>query len=294
MFKQILVPVDFSERAKAAFGHGALFATAFRASLELLHVIEDAPHQSTWFGAAEYRQLAALREQALKNAEASLRGLISDLHIAQGAPVATSVEAGEIASTIATHAKRVGTELIVTATHGRTGLSHLLMGSVCERILRHAPCPVLVARGTTAGKLPDIRNVVVAVDLSEHSKRALDLGAATAAKFGASLDVLHSWEAPYFAPNVELDAELFKRIREGAQAELRSFLDKCDLPEGLNVKTTELSGGATATINDYITAKKPDLLVMGTHGRSGFKHMILGSVAETVIRYAPCPTLVVP
>ncbi len=294
MFKKILVPVDFSERAKAAFGHGALFATTFGARLELLHVVEDAPYDQAWLGEADAHQLKVAHEQALANAQSSLSALVSALHIAEGAPVETSVASGAVAATIAAHADESGAELIVTATHGRTGLSHLLMGSVCERLLRCAPCPVLVARGTALESLPNIRKVLVAVDLSDHSKRALELGAATAAEFGASLELLHSWETPYFTANVELDAELFRRMREGARAELESFLDRCQLPEGLDMRTTEVSGVATAMISEHIATAKPDLLVLGTHGRSGFKHMVLGSVAETVVRYASCASLIVP
>jgi nucleotide-binding universal stress UspA family protein len=294
MFKKILVPVDFSERAKAAFGHGALFATTFGAELELLHVVEDAPYNRPPFWVGEVPLIADLHKQAIENAKTSLAALLPQLQIAEGAPVKTSVESGAVAATIAAHAKESGTDLIVTATHGRTGLSHLLMGSVCERVLRRAPCPVLVARGAEPDKLPNLRKILVAVDLSDHSKRALELAAAIGLRLGASVEVLHSWAAPYFTADVQLDADLFRKIREGAEKELEEFLGKCQLPEGLELKKTVVSGVATATISERIAAEEPDLVVLGTHGHSGFKHMVLGSVAETVVRYAPCPTLVVP
>ena len=136
--------------------------------------------------------------------------------------------------------------------------------------------------------------MLVAVDLSEHSRRALHVAGLIAQGFGASLEVLYVWAAPFYDPESQQHAGLFERVRQSARDELDEFIGRAQLPASVALERTIVSGTATAKISDRVHETTPDLLVLGTHGHGGFKRMVLGSVAEATARYTSCATLVVP
>jgi nucleotide-binding universal stress UspA family protein len=134
----------------------------------------------------------------------------------------------------------------------------------------------------------------VAADFSDHSRRALQLAAGLATALGAKLEVVYAWAAPFYSEAAAMHAELFERSREGARGDLAEFVKAAALPSALKVEQTIVSGPPTASLCQRAQEQSADLLVMGTHGHGGFKRMVLGSVAEATVRYAPCATLVVP
>ncbi len=294
MFQNILVPVDFSEHAKLAFAYGALFARTFAGRIELAHVVEDVVTSHPPFWTGEKALADELHQQALAGAKLFMQKLLPTLPKPAGTEIGTRILSGALPLTLVDHAKESKTELIVVATHGRTGFSRWLMGSVSERLLRSSPCPVLVARGSAAAAQPRIARVLVAVDLSEHSRRALHVAGMTAERFGASLEVLYVWAAPFYDPATQQHAGLFERVRQSARDELDEFIGRAQLPASVALERTIVSGTPTAKISDRVQESAPDLLVLGTHGHGGFKRMVLGSVAEATARYTGCATLVVP
>jgi len=142
-FRQILVPIDFSECSTAALEHALALAGKFEAKVTLLHVVEPAVYPEnylltpTMLDEANQNLLAAGRERLAKF-EAMAR--------AAGCAVEILVRMGRAASEIPDTANATGTDLIVLGTHGHDGLKHALLGGTAERILRHAPCPVLTVR----------------------------------------------------------------------------------------------------------------------------------------------------
>jgi nucleotide-binding universal stress UspA family protein len=144
--------------------------------------------------------------------------------------------------------------------------------------------------------MSQIRRILVAVDFSEPSRLAFDDAAELAQKFGAELDVLHVWEVPSFVPPevavvVGSGAELADAVKKAAEKGLDSFVADA-ARRGIAVHAARLEMGLPAsTIADAATDY--DLLVLGTHGRSGLTRFLLGSVAERVVRHAPCPVLTV-
>jgi nucleotide-binding universal stress UspA family protein len=293
VFDKILVPVDFSDASATALGHGCLLAKHFGGRLELLHVVEHLLYSHPPFWTGEIALAEDLHREATERAQRSMRELVERTRTERGVEPEGSVISGAVPAAIVDHARDGGTELIVVSTHGRTGMSRWLMGSVSERLLRAAPCPVLVARGAD-GSVPEPRRILVATDLSDHSRRALELSARLAAKLGARLEVIYAWAAPFYGEGAAMHADLFQRIRESASAELAAFVSGVDVPSGLAIDQTVVSGPPTASICDRARESAADLLVMGSHGRSGFQRMVLGSIAESTVRYAPCATLVVP
>jgi nucleotide-binding universal stress UspA family protein len=293
MFEKILVPVDFSEASRSAFGHAAVLAAAFGSSIELVHVVEHVEHSHPVFWSRELLLAEDLHARVVRNAEASVQALVPLVAVPSGVPATTRVLSGTMPATLVDHAKATGTNLIVVSTHGRTGLSRWLLGSVSERLLRAAPCPVLVARGGSVASPPRLARILVAVDLSEQSRRALSVAAGMAGKLGATLHVLYAWAAPFYGEGAEHHAGLFDRIREQARAELDEFVAGSGVPSSVAIETTIVSGTPSAEILEWARQTHPDLLVLGTHGRGGIKRLVLGSVAEATARYADCATLVV-
>jgi nucleotide-binding universal stress UspA family protein len=293
MFEKILVPVDLSEPSRTAFGHALSFAAAFGSSVELVHVVEliEPTHPPFW--SRELSLANELHSRAARAAEASLAELIPTLAAPPGVPVSSRVLSGTLPGTLVDHAAAAGAGLIVVASHGRTGLARWLLGSVSERLLRSAPCPVLVARGGSATGQPRMANIMVAVDLSEHSRRALSVAASIAERFRAKLRVLYVWAAPFYGEGAEQYSGLFERIREQARAELDEFVASSGVSVSVELESTIVSGTPSAEILDWARHGQPDLLVLGTHGRGGIKRLVLGSVAEATARYSQCATLVV-
>lgn len=142
---KILVPMDFSPHADRAFGYATALARRLGAELLLVHVVED-PYASGAWGAEGYvPNVAELLQELIAGTERQLATL-KETEAAQGLAVKTAVVTGRPAQSIIERAASEGCDLIVMGTHGRTGLSHAVMGSVAERVLRKASCPVLTVR----------------------------------------------------------------------------------------------------------------------------------------------------
>lgn len=143
---RILVATDFSPASAAALAYAKTLADRFDASLHLLHVLED-PYVTGAFAADVYAPPPpGLRESWLKSAESSIKVLLTEAE-KSAYDAHTEIVFGPIARTIVDRATAIGADLIVMGTHGRGGMAHLLMGSVAERVVRTAPCPVLTTRG---------------------------------------------------------------------------------------------------------------------------------------------------
>lgn len=141
----ILVPVDFSPHAERAFGYATALARQLGAQVTLVHVVEDPFATGAW-GAETYTpNVGELLQELIAGAERQLTPW-TEKPAAQGLTVKTAVITGRPSESIIKHAASERCDLIVMGTHGRTGLSHVVMGSVSERVLRKAPCPVLTVR----------------------------------------------------------------------------------------------------------------------------------------------------
>jgi universal stress protein A len=140
--QQILVPVDFSNCSKKALAYAVPFARQFGAQITLLHVVEFAPIIGTEFTEVDF---TALEERARNDATAQLQKLASE-QLEQGVRLRAQITSGRAWSEVVEVAKVQEIDLIVISTHGHTGLKHSLLGSIAEKVVRHAPCPVLVVR----------------------------------------------------------------------------------------------------------------------------------------------------
>jgi nucleotide-binding universal stress UspA family protein len=189
-------------------------------------------------------------------------------------------------------------DLIVMASHGRAGFQHPIIGGTAERVVRDAPCPVLTVRDR-AWQMPPQKSafapkrILVTTDFSDASKKAFQYAAALARRFEASVTLL------YVVPS-QLPSELShigivleeKRLVEEARERLPRFRE-AELDPHRHVETLVLNGRPAHEICHTAETRQTDLIVMSTHGHTGLKHFLLGSVTEKVVRHAPCPVLVV-
>ncbi len=295
VLQRILVPIDFSPDADQAVADAIEIARSADAEIDLLHVwrrpIQPGLPEAGLVPIDAVNAIRKADEEKLNAQAASIRdqGVRCSAHLIEGIPWHEIVEA--VASFDA--------DLIVVGTRGRTGLKHLVMGSVAERVSRHATCPVLTVKADASrgGIRPDV--VVVPTDFSPTARQALKLAEQIAATMGPSRLILaHAYYVP-----VELemlvsseasgyDGLLLGRISEAATAELERILEDVQ-DAGMSVEYVSRHGTPEHVVADVARENDADLIVMGTHGRTGVSRMLMGSVAEYVVRMAPCPVLTV-
>lgn len=292
---RILVPTDFSPPSQVACHLATRLAGHLQAGLVLFHAVS---------GMELLEEMGRAKGKTQEDVLDDLRDRLQDwgqahmpVELREALPVEVLVVVGEPAPAIAPAAKRTGADLIVMGTHGRTGLSYLLLGSVTEAVLRSIPVPVLALRlGQGAGALTTVKRILWATDLSPVSEGAWHYAITLAAVFDAEVFVLHvvrpdelpwvgdqpvpapgSWLEEYVAP---LDRELEQR-QHAVEA------------RGLGGRRKVVVGEPAEVIVTEAQAEEVDLIVVGTRGRTGLPNILVGSVAQAVIQKAPCPVLAV-
>ena len=295
----ILVPTDFSPASLKALHYGIAFARQFNAVLSLVHVVEPRPAVAGF----ESVPITIDDTQVLKNFERRLTEFTAE-NVPAGIVVNTLVQHGSAFEEVVSTAKARDIDLIIASTHGHTGFKRVLFGSTAERIVQRAPCPILVVREREHEFLttsrPDemtiskLNRILVPIDFSDCSRKALQYAIAFAKQFNAEILCLHSIEIPYGTgeAGIVIETEAFrKRLHEEAKGQMAAFLEEqaVQLAEEGTIKLGTPYREIIQTADD----RQIDLIVLGTHGRSGVRHFLLGSTTERVVRYAHCPVLVV-
>lgn len=210
------------------------------------------------------------------------------------------------ATALLRYAEKEDIDVIVMGTHGWRGARRLVLGSIAEEVVRRAKCPVLTVRqlgdaaeeraGAEDGRIK-IGSILLPTDFSRHALGALQHAKKLAALYEAQLTLLHVVEKP-LRPTFyyESDATWPYEIRPGTQVraveQMEALYQKTEGPTG-EVRFEARPGRAAHEITTYAQEAGTDLIVMPTHGRTGFEHVLLGSVAEKVVRLAPCPVFTV-
>ncbi len=292
---RILVPTDFSSGAEFACRLAAELGMWAEADLILFHALPEVElleKVGRGAGKAQMEVLTHVRDRLEEWFKA-----VVPAELRRFLAVELKVKVGEATPGIAWAAQRSGADLILMATHGHTGLAHLLMGSVTEAVLRTVPIPVLALRlGQGDRPLTTVQRILWATDLSPVSEGAWRYALTLADVLAAELILLHvvrptelagvadhlvpppaAWTEGYLTP---LEEELGRR-QQAVEA------------LGLRARRKVLVGVPAEVIVAEAQTEPVDLVVMGTHGRTGLTHVLLGSVAAAVIRKAPCPVLAV-
>lgn len=294
---KILFPMDFSDGAKQAFPVAIELARKYQAELHLLHVIafpRDGPLDVAFYVPDEVKVRDLLESTAQKAMDEELKQQkIEGLTIRTECQVANNPGA-----VILDKADANDFDLIVLGTHGRRGLKRVFLGSVAEQVVRRAACPVLTVceRLERQPPLRIWRRILVPVDFSDHSRQALVHAKSIAASTGARLLLLHVMEPQrhptYYCSHPKLLEKVDRRHRVLAAESLKRVNDEAKGPD-VDVDAYALPGHDVQTIVDFAKDQKSDLIVQASHGRTGLKRFLLGSVAEKVVRHAPCPVLTV-
>ncbi len=292
-FNRILVPVDFSDASQRALELALLVRGATGSQVTLLHVASE--HRLTddfEMPPALIPVYDKLQAQIRKRQEDLLASLrtpqVDETLLVEGGPAAqilAQIEAG-------------GHDLVVMGTHGRTGLDHVLMGSVAAGVLRRSPVPVLVTHGQTEVKA--INDILVPVDFSERSSRALELAGTLADAMDARIALLHVSpihptllaEMRDFAYDGAALEALESSRRQAVGARLRALAQRFIPDDRLGGLWARDGIAAAQTILEQSEEGRFDLVVLGSRGRTGLNRALLGSVAERVVRLSKLPVLV--
>ena len=197
-------------------------------------------------------------------------------------------------------AHEIPADLIVMPTHGHTGFKHVFLGSTAERVVQHSPCPVFVVRqpGKRAlEKKSRYNKILVPVDFSGCSQTGLQYAIEFANEFGARMILLHATYLGYIysAEGIALYniPGLQEAARKQAERQMKKFVRSLPFG-GVKSETVFTDGSPVLDICDFAKDHDVDLIITSTHGLTGFQHVLIGSIAEKVVRHAACSVLVVP
>lgn len=286
----ILHPTDFSAHANRAF---ALTCSLARASGSRLLVLHVAPIPLLY----TKRYYREEMEAALRRYQAPDAAVETGWHLL----------AGEAAPEILWLAQEIRCAFVVMGTQGQTGLARLLMGSVAEHVVRHAPCPVVTVKALPSQSPPvteapseaaspipaaaPIQTILHPTDFSDRCAEAFRAACSLAKDHSARVIVVHVPEPRQvsslgMAPDPPLPAGY-----RGAWESQLSLIRPTE--PGVQVEYRVEEGEPATGIVSAAQATKSDLIVMGTHGRTGLERLLMGSIAENVLRTAPCPVVTV-
>jgi nucleotide-binding universal stress UspA family protein len=293
--KRIFAPTDLSQSAEAACLLAARLANRFEAELVVFQAVQ-AIDVAVDVGPATERTQAQILSDARERLSAWVDSVVPK-ELRRFITLEVQIAVGEPAPSIALAAKESGADFIVMATQGRSGISHLLMGSVTESVLRSAPAPVLALRPSQEGRpLKEVKRILWATDLSATSQEAWRYVLMLADVFAAEVFLVHVVSPLEFAGIGDMRVPPPSGWMEGRVAasykELARWQQEVELL-GLRARRKVTVGAPAVSIVMEAQKAPADLIVMGTQGRTGLAHLLLGSVAEAVIRKAPCPVLAV-
>lgn len=279
---QILFPTDLSERADRALDHARFMAERFGASLTLYHAVEVPDHRyAHWAFAHNHEIWAEAEKQARHCLERRAETLgVSHRIVVERKP---SIPGGVLEKI-----QSLQPDLTVMATHGRDGLSHMIMGSVTEKVVQHAFRPILCVREPDHARALPYRRILVPTDFSLASRLAFPMAVFLARSFRAEVLALHVVPSPTLTTLSDIPQPRPTVIH--SEASLWKFFQ----PEFSDLEVTAQVhvGSVWSQIGETARIEKADLIVMSTRGHDSLADRLLGSNTERVVRHAPCPVLV--
>ena len=292
--RNIVAATDLSDNANAALRWAKEIANDHQAALHIVH----ASNLAGW--STDYLEIDARIPTQVQQATQQKLDEIAQQYRQGGVQVSAEVRIGEPCDVILTTARARQADLIVVGTRGQRGLDYLLLGSTAQRVVQRATCPVLTIHPQAAEKEKPIRRILVATDFSPEAEVACQssLSLSRGEPSGTEVILMHAYLVPYelmdangfVSTNASLEqwetaqTDVEKRLERSAQSARET---------GTSVETLGLEGYPPEAIIEKAREYEVDLIAMGTHGRTGLTHVLLGSTAERVIQRAPCPVLTV-
>jgi nucleotide-binding universal stress UspA family protein len=294
--RRILCPVDFSDHSTRALDHALAIAAWYDATVTVLHVSPVMPVAAyvSGSGLPAYVTMTADARHALV---ASMRQFVAR-EASASTPVEVEVAEGGIAETILSRANALPADLVVLGTHGRSGFNRWLLGSVTEKVLRTALCPVLTVPRAVGDAVPvAFRRIVCAIDFSDCSMAALSYAMSFREEARAQLTVVHVIELPPDIPREVHEtvlagprnfAEYIALAEEEGRARLADAV-RARLRPSITLDTVLAAGKPYREILRVASEHHADLLVVGVHGRGAIDRLFFGSTTQHLVRQAACP-----
>ena len=298
MFTKMLIPLDGSKTAEKVLPYARYLAGKFKIPIELLAVI-DIAEMAMHISAEKARYLDTMIEDGVRASTTYLRGIATTF---PDAKVNCTVEKGGAVETIIEKGESDTGMLITMATHGRSGLNRFLLGSVAEKVLRGTANPLMLIRAADEDKgagEEKLTSVVVPLDGSELAESVLPMVAGVAKKLGLEVVLFRAYHIPYnayagddgyYAVNYD---ELISSVRDEAKEYLEKKVAEVKKLGVEKVSMLIKEGFAGDEIIALGRKTADNLIAMCSHGRSGVRRFVLGSVTETVVRHSGDPVLVV-
>jgi nucleotide-binding universal stress UspA family protein len=284
--ERLLLATDGSQFGEGAIREAIRLAKKCASKLSAISVIETNP---------EYETIAPqLLEKAEKTAREHLESVKAQAK-KEGVDITTTILEGEDSyNYIAEEAAKNKISMIIMGRRGRTGLKRLVMGSTTARVIGHAPCNVLVV--PRAAQV-EFKNILVATDGSRHAAAAASEAVGIAKKNGSKLTIISvvpaelatPTDVDFAATRRELLAEKEMQVAEKNAKAVKDAAQK----EGVAVQAFVMTGKPADAIIEIAKEKSADLIIVGSHGRTGIERLLMGSVAERVIVMTSCAVLVV-
>ena len=285
-FTKILCPTDFSSGSQQALRVAARMAIEGNAELVVTHAWYVPP--SAYSG--EYVFAPQTIQSIVDDAQRGLDNAVAEATQYGAKNVSGKLVTGTPWAEIVSQLEKQAFDLCVIGTHGRTGLSRILLGSVAEKVVRHSPCSVLAVRPD--GEVKPFSHVLVPTDFSDYARHAFEQAAELVDPAG-TITVLHVIEVPVAysgeLPIADFARDLDKRAAAGLEEAAGWLRTKTSAKVQMRSRIGYAGAQTIAVLDDDPSI---DLVVMGSHGRTGIKRVLLGSVAEKVLRHAGRPVLV--
>lgn len=283
---RIVVATDMSPISAYAESRGAMLAHELDAKLDLLHIIDTLSLQTLGqlVQAPEQTERKLLDWSRQKMAEVAQRlkekyGVSCDT---------TTLNVGRTHTEIVRYAKFLNAGMLVMGVHSGSMIRDFFVGSTVDKVLRTAPCPVLVVKREPQAPY---RQVLAPVDFSDSSRPEVEIALSVAPH--AAITVLHAFEMPFqanFSLSEEQDEAYLTELEVEKREDLQKLVSEFE-PGRLSIAVEP--GAAATVIREQIEALDSDLVVIGKHGKSGLEDLLLGSVTKQVMQYADCDVLVV-
>ena len=291
--KKIMCATDFSDFSNLSLNYGMALAREFEAKLFICHIVD-------FSSTAMYGEAMVDITQQQQHMEQYAREQLGKLAAGYSIKWEPLVVTGHPAEEISRMATENAVDLVVCATHGRSGLKRLILGSVAERLMRVLPCPILVIREMKPDldlkKGLSMKRILVGCDFSPDSTLALNHGLSLAQEFQSELHLAHAAELPAHRQTAKSDGRTGDTNEQDLRFQLNEKLENMVSDESCNwctLKTTVLRGQPHEALTDYAEKQDMDIIVLGVRGHSLVEKLFVGSTTDRVVRRASCPVLAV-
>jgi nucleotide-binding universal stress UspA family protein len=298
--RQILCPIDFSEFSRHALDHAVAIARRYGSTISVFNVCPLVP-ATAYAPGTPMLPVSVPTPGDLEGLLASMKRFV-ETEVGTGAPMRFEIGEGDAASEILDRATAMPSDLIVMGTHGRSGFDRLVLGSVTEKVIHKATCPVLTVPRPMEDVVPLpgvlFKRILCAMDFSDSSLRALEYAMSLAQEKDARLTLMHVVEVTP-APQSEARGDAEARalgVYVAAAAQARAEQLQRIVPDSVRtcctVESTLAIGKAHREILRIAAEQASDIIVLGAHG-FGLAQLMFGSTAHQIVRHARCPVLTI-